>query len=138
MVDTKTLTKYKCILASFMLFIHNCAAGSEYPCDHVHAIKVLAAVTLNDVLSYLIMKTFGTTESAGDANQILARANSLAMDKKAISYFMPNRDVWSVTRTEGNPTRIALVNGCPHQACQEKGSEETRGRFADSTSHAWL
>ena len=81
MVETKTLTKYTCILASFMSFIHNCAAGSEYHCDHVHAIKVLAAVTPNDVLSYLNMKTFGTTEPAGDANPISARANVFAMDK---------------------------------------------------------
>jgi hypothetical protein len=110
-VDTKTLTKYKCILASFMSFIHNRAAGSEYPRDDVHAIEVLAAVTPNhDVLSYLNMKMFGTTDPTGDANQISARANSLAMDKKAILYFMPNRDVWSVTRTEGNPTQSALVN----------------------------
>jgi hypothetical protein len=57
MVDTKTLTKYKCILASFMLFIHNCAPGKEYACDHVHAIKVLAAVTPNDMLSFMNMKT---------------------------------------------------------------------------------
>ncbi len=70
MVDTETLTKYKCILASFMSFIHNCAAGCEYPCDHVHAIEVLAAVTPNDVMSYLNMKAFGTTELAGDANPI--------------------------------------------------------------------
>jgi hypothetical protein len=66
MVDTKTLTKYKCILASFMSFIHNRAAGSEYPRDHVHAIEVLAAVTQNDVVTYYLdMKTFGTTEPAG-------------------------------------------------------------------------
>ena len=71
---------------------------------------MLAAVTPNDVLRYLNLKTFGTTEPAGDANPISARASSLAMDKKAISYFMPNRDVWSVTRTEGNPTRSVLVN----------------------------
>ena len=65
----------------------------------------------NDVLWwYLNLKTFRTTEPAGDANPISARANSLAMDKKAISYFMPNRDVWSVTRTEGNPTQSVLVN----------------------------
>jgi hypothetical protein len=56
------------------------------------------------------MKTIGRTEPAGDANPILARANALAMDKKAISYIMPNRDVCSITRTEGNPTRSALVN----------------------------
>ena len=128
MVDTKTLTKYKCILASFMSFIHNRAAGSEYPRDHVHAIEVLAAVTPNDVLSYLNMKTFGTREPAGDANPISARANSLAMDKKAISYFMPNRDVWSVTRTEGNPTRSALVNAL----IKRVKKKEARKQGADS------
>lgn len=111
MVDTKTLTKYKCILASFMSFLHNHPVGGEYHRDHVHAMEVLAAITPNDVLRYMNLKTFGTTEPAGDANPISARANSLAMDKKAISYFMPNRDMWSVTRTEGNPTRSALVNG---------------------------
>jgi hypothetical protein len=67
MVDTETLTKYKCILASFMSFLHNCAVGSEYPRDHVHAIEVLTAVTPNDVLRYLNLKTFGTTEPVGDA-----------------------------------------------------------------------
>jgi hypothetical protein len=40
----------------------------------------------------------------------------LAMDKKAISYFMPNRDMWSVTRTEGNPTRSVLINGLIKQS----------------------
>jgi hypothetical protein len=50
-----------------MSFIHNRAAGGEYPRDHVNAmIKVLAAVTQNDVLTYYLdMKTFGTTEPAG-------------------------------------------------------------------------
>ena len=85
--------------------------GSKYPSENVHTMEVLAAITPNDVLRYMNLKTFGTTEPAGDANPISARANSLAMDKKAISYFMPNRDMWSVTRTEGNPTRSALVNG---------------------------
>ncbi|KAI2510537.1 hypothetical protein MHU86_3805 [Fragilaria crotonensis] len=110
MVDTKTLNKYKCILASFMSFVHNRAVGSEYSRDHVHAMEVLAAITPSDVSRYLNMKAFGTTEPAGDANPISARANSLAMDKKAISFFMPNCDTWSMTRSEGNPTRSALVN----------------------------
>jgi hypothetical protein len=110
MVDTKTLTKYKCILASFMSFLHNCAVGSEYPHDHVHAIEVLTAVTPNDVLRYLNLKTFGTTEPAGDANPSSAHANSLAMDKKAMLYLMPNCNAWSGTRFEGNPTRSVLVN----------------------------
>ena len=78
--------------------------------DHVHAIEVLAAVTQNDVLRYLNLKTFVTTEPTGDANSMSARANSFAMDKQAISYFIPNCNVWSMTRTEGNPTRSVLVN----------------------------
>jgi hypothetical protein len=32
------------------------------------------------------------------------------MDRKAILYFVPNCDVWGETRTEGNPTRSALVS----------------------------
>jgi hypothetical protein len=94
-----------------MSFIHNCAAGSEYPCDHVQTIEVLAALTPNDVLHYLnTMKMFGATEQAGGTNPIWACANLLALDKKQFSYFMPNRHVWSVTRTEENPTQCALVN----------------------------
>ena len=62
------------------------------------------------MLRYMNLKTFGTTEPAGDANPTLVRANSLSMDKKAISYFMLNRDTWSMTRAEGNPTCSALVN----------------------------
>ena len=93
-----------------MSFVHNRPVGSEYSRDHVHAMEVLAAITPNDVLRYMNLRTFGTTEPARDANPTSARANTLAMDKKAISFFMPNRDVWSMTRAEGNPTRSALVN----------------------------
>ena len=69
-----------------MSFVHNRAVGSEYSRDHVHAMEVLAAITPSDVSRYLIMKAFGTTEPAGDANPISARANLLAMDKKTISF----------------------------------------------------
>ena len=61
MVDTKTLLKCKCILASFMSFVHNCAVGSEYS-HHVHAMEVLAATTPKEMLRYVNLKTFGTTE----------------------------------------------------------------------------
>jgi hypothetical protein len=86
----------------------------------------------NDVLWwYLNLKTFRTTEPAGDANPISARANSLAMDKKAISYFKPNCTVWCVTTTEGNPCEF------PDQAHQEGRGKKTGGRFADLTTHSW-
>jgi hypothetical protein len=43
------------------------AVGNEHSCDHVDAMQVLAAIAPNDVSSYLNMKTFGTTDPAGDA-----------------------------------------------------------------------
>ena len=82
MVDSKTLRQYQCILASFMLFVHNHPVGSEYSPDHVLATEVLAAITPNDVLRYMTLRNFGTTEPARDANPTSARANTLAMDKK--------------------------------------------------------
>lgn len=129
-VDTKTLIKYKCILASFMSFLHDRPVGSEYPRDHVHSMEVLAAITPNDVVRYMNLKAFGTTEPTRDANPKFARASSLAMDKKAISFFMPNRDVWSVTRMEGNPTRDAQVNDLIR--CVKKKETRKQGKISQT------
>ena len=41
---------------------------------------------------------------------------------------MPNRDVWSVTRTEGNPTRSALV----HALIKRVKKKEARKQGVDS------
>ena len=54
----------------------------EYSRDHVHAIEGLVAFTPNDVLRYVNLKTFGTTEPAGEAKPTSAHANTLPMDKK--------------------------------------------------------
>ena len=46
-----------------------------------------------------------------DANPTLARSNSLAFWKKAISFFMPNRLIpWVSGRNKGNPTRSIEIN----------------------------
>jgi hypothetical protein len=112
MVETKMLVQYKCILALFMSFVHGRPLGGEYDRDHVHSMEVLAAVTPNDVVNYMNLRTsYGTTNPDGDANPTSARAHTIAMDKKAISFFMPNREKWSMTQNEGNPTQSAGVNG---------------------------
>jgi hypothetical protein len=111
MVDTKTLNKYKCVLASFMSFIHGRLEGNEYARDFVHSMEALAAVTPQDVLRYMNLKTFGTLSPSPDANPVGRRGATLGFDKKAISFFMPNREKWSVTRSEGNPTQSQEVNG---------------------------
>jgi hypothetical protein len=57
------------------------------------------------------LKAFGVTDPPVDANPTLARSNSLAFWKKAISFFMPNRLIaWTSGRNEGNPTRSIDVN----------------------------
>ena len=111
MVDTKTLDKYKCVLAAFMSYTHGRSAGNAYPREEVHSVEVLAAITPQQVANYMKMLTFGTEIPAADANPTARRGSTLAFDKKAISFFMPNREKWSVTRSEGNPTQSQEVNG---------------------------
>lgn len=64
----------------YLCFVHiTCpqwSHASKYPCNNVHTMDVLAAITPNDVLSlYLNMKILGTIEQAGDANPTSAHAN---------------------------------------------------------------
>ena len=66
----------------------------------------LAAVTPQDVIWYSInLKTCGSLIPAPEANPISWRDATLGFDKKAISFFMPNQEKWSVTRAEGNATQ---------------------------------
>ena len=109
-VDESTLKRYKCVLASFMSFVHNRSAATKYDKNHVFADEVLIVVTPDNVVKYLNLKAFGTMTPAPDANPTESRHATIAFDKKAISFFMPNRDKWSVTRTEGNPTQSREVN----------------------------
>jgi hypothetical protein len=132
MVDTKTLNKYKCVLASFMSFIHGHSDGDKYARDCVHSMEALAAVTPQDVVRYMNLKTFGTLIPAPDANPLSRRGATLGFDKKAISFFMPNREKWSVTRAEGNPTQSqevnALIKRVKKKEARKQGAESKTKR----------
>jgi hypothetical protein len=110
MVAPETLDKYKKAFARFMSFVHGRSDTDMYDPEFVHSVEVLIAVTPGDVVRYMNLKAFGTQTPAADANPIARRSATLGFDKKAISFFMPNRERWSVTRTEGNPTQAAEVN----------------------------
>ena len=58
----------------------------------------------------MCLHAYGTTTPAPDANPVSRRGSTLGFDKKAISFFMPNRERWSVSRSEGNPTQSQEVN----------------------------
>jgi hypothetical protein len=48
----------------------------------MHSMEVLAAITPNDVLRYMHLKTFGTADPPGDVDPRSARPNTLAVDKR--------------------------------------------------------
>lgn len=112
MVETGTLEKYQAAFARFMSFVHKRPGNDSYAPGHVHSVEVLAAVTPNDVVTYMCLLAYGTENPAPDANPVLRRAGTLGFDKKAISFFMPNREKWSVSRQEGNCVVAALAFTC--------------------------
>lgn len=131
MVVTKTLTTYKCILASFTsAFVYNCPIGSKCTRhDHVHArIEVLGAIsTPNDVLWLVCIWIWRCCLGQVCANPILACTTLVATDKNAFPSFMPNCNVWSVTRTEGNPILLsALVNALVIKWVKKKEARKQR------------
>jgi hypothetical protein len=56
----------------------------------------------------------------------------LGFDKKAMSYFMPNREKWRVTRAEGNPTQSqevnTLIKRVKKKEAQKQGAESKTKR----------
>jgi hypothetical protein len=99
--------KYKSTLDSLLSFVHK----TEYTRETTYTKGELRALTPENVLHWMNIKTFGVADPPMDANPISARSNSLAFWKKAISFFMPNRlIVWTSGRNEGNPTRSIDVN----------------------------
>ena len=60
------------------------------------------------------------------------RGATLGFDKKAISFFMPNREKWSVTRAEGNPTQSqevnALIKRVKKKEARKQGAESKTKR----------
>jgi Transcriptional activator of glycolytic enzymes len=99
---------YKSTLDSLMSFVH---ATPPYTRDKTYTKAELRALTPENVLHWMNLKAFGVEDPPMDANPTLARGNSLAFWKKAISFFMPNRlMVWVSGRNEGNPTRSIEVN----------------------------
>ena len=126
-VDPATLKRYKSVLASFMSFLHGRPPGNTYEFDHVFTEAELTAVIPLDVCRYLRLKAYGAEFPSPDTNPIHSRHATIAMDKKAISFWMPNRDKWSVTRTEGNPTQskdvIDLLKAVKKKEVRKQGAK---------------
>jgi hypothetical protein len=78
------------------------------------------------------LKVYGAEFPSPDANPIATQHATIAFDKKAISFFMPNREKWSVTRTEGNPSQskdvIDLLKAVKKKEVQKQGAKSMTRR----------
>lgn len=63
------------------------------------------------LVRYMSLQAFGTETPGPNDRPIHRRSTGLAFIKKAVSYFMPNRNsAWNVETQTGNPTMSVAVN----------------------------
>jgi hypothetical protein len=125
-VDPATLKRqYKSVIATFMSFVHGRLPGSRYNPDHDFTDAELTTVTPLDVFRFMMLKAHRAEFPSPDENPIATRHATIAFGKKAISFFMPNQEKWSVTRTEGNRTQskdvIDLLKAVKKKEVQKQG-----------------
>ena len=98
--------KYRPYLLSLMRYLHE----TDYDDDYQFTQAQLASVTADDFMRYVKFRVYGDENAPEDANPVGARAHSIQMWKKAISYFMPNRNhPWNEISLTGNPTRCREI-----------------------------
>lgn len=70
----------------------------------------LLQITDVDVGKYFLQYTYGK-QTVGEDDHAKKRLNTLKWKKKALSFFMPRKNVvWDCVRNEGNPTRSVLMD----------------------------
>ena len=71
----------------------------------------LLQITDKQVYEWLAIRAYGVPNPGAEDKPTFARSNSIQYSKKAVSYFMPNKNTqWCVALNSGNPTRSTLVN----------------------------
>ena len=98
---------YKAALAGVMLYKHRV----KYPNNHEFTREELAALTSNDLVGFMNMRAFGMVMPGPNNKPSHCQSSSLEYWKKAISFFMPNKNhQWNEMTNSGNPTRSQDVN----------------------------
>ena len=82
----------------------------EYSIDHQFTTERLAQIKPPDLMRWLNFRVYGTEHPEDDAKPN-KRHTAIAFWKKAISYYMPNKNmVFNELSNVGNPTKSAVVN----------------------------
>ena len=99
---------YRGILFAFMKYRDNVVYDEK---TFVFTPEHLSEVSAQDVVDWFHLKAYGV-ERPGEADRPThARSNSLFHWKKALSYYMPNRNTqWNELSNTGNPTKSVAVN----------------------------
>jgi hypothetical protein len=105
--DAELAKRYKPSLIQFMSH----RDGVNYTKDHEFTQQELAAITPPELERWMCKKVYGKEEPGANNNPIQGRSNSILYWKKAISFFMPNRQpTWDVLTNSGNPTKSIEIN----------------------------
>lgn len=85
--------------------------NERYPESHEFSADHLIGITPEELVAFFNKMAFETMTPGIDDCPTGARSSTLAYYKKAISKFMPRKNLsWDVIRCEGNPTKSILVN----------------------------
>lgn len=98
---------YKNALVKFMSYIHK----TNYNITHEFAPNDLVRIQPEQLCNYITFIAYGTDKPKDTDRPINARSNTLYFVKKALSYYMPRKNVsWDTINRVGNPTRSIEVN----------------------------
>jgi len=85
--------------------------GMDYQEQQHFTTEQLRAIAPLDIYRYMCLRAYGNADPRPEDLPTKVRASMLEYDKKAISYFMPNRRrKWDENSQTGNPTCSNLVN----------------------------
>jgi len=99
--------KYEGVFIKFMNYFHS----AEYELGDSFTRDELLEIKPENIYNFMCLTAFGKTVVDCDDNPTGCRKDTLVYHKKALSYFMPDKNLeWSECRSEGNPTRAVIVN----------------------------
>jgi hypothetical protein len=82
-----------------------------YPKGHQFSQEELLSIRPRDIVRWMCRDAFGTPDPGPDDKPTERRSAGLGFAKKAISFFMPHKNMhWNVSTEMGNPTKSVAVN----------------------------
>ena len=89
----------------------NLVKGTNHTIEYNFSDQELFTLTPHEIKRYLATLSYGIEDPSPTDLPTTGRASTLEFAKKAISYYMPNKNmVWNMQTNQGNPTRSKDLN----------------------------